>query len=82
MTGVPWAVRLEVDARDNSPVAAVPVVSAREREKQALKDPLLTAIVGKLEGRMLKMEEGFGVVVTDTSEGDEADAVVGPEESP
>ncbi|WP_020470920.1 DNA polymerase III subunit gamma/tau [Zavarzinella formosa] len=78
LTGVPWAVRFELDAKNGSPGPTVPAVSAKDRERMALKDPLLTAILGKLEGRMLKMEEGFGVVVTEG----EAEAVPSPEESP
>ena len=39
---------------------ATPKVSGRERERIALETPLLNRIVNQLDGRLLKIEEGFG----------------------
>jgi DNA polymerase-3 subunit gamma/tau len=59
VTGQEWGVRLELDARAPA-VEAAPQVSSRERERQALATPLLNRIVSQLDGRLLKMDEGFG----------------------
>ncbi|HJZ90184.1 MAG TPA: DNA polymerase III subunit gamma/tau [Gemmataceae bacterium] len=59
VTGQDWAVRFEVDAS----VAAEPVappISSRERERRILEAPLLSRIVERLDGRLLRMDEGFG----------------------
>jgi hypothetical protein len=58
-TGQDWALRFELTAGP-TPVAASPPISQRERERRALETPLLSRIVGQLEGRLLKMDEGFG----------------------
>jgi DNA polymerase-3 subunit gamma/tau len=67
VTGQDWSLRFELDA--NAPVAVptAPVLSNRERERRALETPLLSRIVAGLEGRLLKMDEGFG----ETAEGEE-----------
>jgi hypothetical protein len=60
LSGQDWAVRFELETADNpEPGPAVPV-SNRERERQALDTPLLSRIVSQLDGRLLKMDEGFG----------------------
>jgi DNA polymerase-3 subunit gamma/tau len=59
VTGQEWGVRFELDA--NTPVVeSIPQVSSRERERQALATPLLNRIVNQLDGRLLKMDDGFG----------------------
>ncbi len=83
ITGVPWGVRFEIDAKDTATAPVVPAVSAKDREKSALQNPLLSSIVNKLEGRMLKMEDGFGHVEPEPEpESGVAEAVPAPEESP
>jgi DNA polymerase-3 subunit gamma/tau len=59
VTGQDWTVRFDLTA-GAAPVQAAPPVSNRERERRAMETPLLSQIVGKLEGRLLKMDEGFG----------------------
>ena len=58
-TGQDWAVRFELTAGP-APVPAGAPISNRERERRALETPLLSRIVSQLEGRLLKMDEGFG----------------------
>jgi DNA polymerase-3 subunit gamma/tau len=58
-TGQDWGVRFELTAVP-SPVPATPAVTQRERERRALETPLLSRIVSHLEGRLLKMDPGFG----------------------
>lgn len=60
LTGVPWSVRFEIDSQTTERVSVSSGLSAKDREKLALQSPLLTAVVNKLEGRLLKMEDGFG----------------------
>jgi DNA polymerase III subunit gamma/tau len=59
-TGQDWALRFEMDTKAVAAAPAVPVLSNRERERRALEAPLLSRIVSGLEGRLLKMDEGFG----------------------
>lgn len=60
-TGQDWAVRFELTAGPAAaPVPAAPPVSQRERERRAMEAPLLSRIVSHLEGRLLKMDPGFG----------------------
>jgi hypothetical protein len=59
VTGQDWAVRFELTAGP-APAPAAPPISNRERERRALETPLLSRIVSQLEGRLLKMDEGFG----------------------
>jgi DNA polymerase-3 subunit gamma/tau len=65
-TSQDWALRFELTAGP-APVAASPPISQRERERRALETPLLSRIVGQLEGRLLKMDEGFGETVNGAS---------------
>jgi hypothetical protein len=58
-TGQDWALRFEL-AAGPAPVPASAPISNRERERRALETPLLSRIVSQLEGRLLKMDEGFG----------------------
>jgi len=58
-TGQEWGLRFELTAGP-APVVATPPISQRERERRALETPLLSRIVSQLEGRLLKMDEGFG----------------------
>jgi hypothetical protein len=59
LSGQDWAVRFElVVGSDPEPTAAP--ISSRERERRALETPLLSRIVSRLDGRLLKMDEGFG----------------------
>jgi DNA polymerase III subunit gamma/tau len=58
-TGQDWALRFELTAGPAAAPAAAPI-SQRERERRALETPLLSRIVSQLEGRLLKMDEGFG----------------------
>jgi DNA polymerase-3 subunit gamma/tau len=60
-TGQDWAVRFEVEP----PTAATepagpPPATNRERARMALESPLLSRIISHLDGRLLKMDEGFG----------------------
>jgi DNA polymerase-3 subunit gamma/tau len=57
-SGQDWGVRFELTT-GAAPVAAPPV-SQRDRERRALEAPLLSRIVSHLEGRLLKMDPGFG----------------------
>jgi hypothetical protein len=52
-----------------APVAASLPISQRERERRALETPLLSRIVGQLEGRLLKMDVGFGETDGDAENG-------------
>jgi DNA polymerase III subunit gamma/tau len=61
VTGQDWALRFELKAG----AAATPQaagVSSKERERRALETPLLSEIVSRLEGRLLKMDDGFGEI--------------------
>jgi DNA polymerase III subunit gamma/tau len=58
-TGQEWALRFELDSTPTEE-PATPKVSGRERERQALETPLLSRIVNQLDGRLLKIEDGFG----------------------
>jgi DNA polymerase III subunit gamma/tau len=60
VTGQDWALRFEVDATSAAAAPAPPPVSNRERERRALEAPLLSRVVERLGGRLLKMDEGFG----------------------
>src|SRR5262245_26524512 len=59
LSGQDWAVRFELVLGSNPEPAAAPV-SSRERERRALEIPLLSRVVNRLDGRLLKMDEGFG----------------------
>jgi DNA polymerase-3 subunit gamma/tau len=59
-TGQDWALRFELDATAVVPEPIAPPISNRERERRALEAPLLSRIVSHLNGRLLKMDEGFG----------------------
>ncbi|HVK12214.1 MAG TPA: DNA polymerase III subunit gamma/tau [Gemmataceae bacterium] len=60
VTGQEWSLRFELDVAAAAVVPTTPVLSNRERERRALETPLLSRIVAGLEGRLLKMDEGFG----------------------
>src|SRR5262245_5222392 len=60
LSGHDWALRLELEAGTPARDPTPPPISNRERERRALEAPLLSRIVGQLEGRLLKMDEGFG----------------------
>jgi DNA polymerase-3 subunit gamma/tau len=59
VTGQDWTVRFDLVA-GSAPIQATPPISNRERERRALETPLLSRIVERLEGRLLKMDDGFG----------------------
>jgi len=59
LSGQDWAVRFELVVGSDPEPAAAPV-SSRERERRALETPLLGRIVSRLDGRLLKMDQGFG----------------------
>jgi DNA polymerase III subunit gamma/tau len=59
-TGQDWVLRFEVDATAAPAEPAAPPLSNRERGRRALEAPLLSRIVERLGGRLLKMDEGFG----------------------
>jgi hypothetical protein len=63
-TGQDWGVRFEVTAGPAASTPTAPAISNRERERRALETPLLSRIVSQLEGRLLKMDEGFGETAT------------------
>lgn len=61
VTGQDWGLRFELDASaPAAPETTAPPISNRERERRALEAPLLSRIISQLEGRLLKMDEGFG----------------------
>jgi DNA polymerase-3 subunit gamma/tau len=59
LSGQDWAVRFEL-VIGNEPEPGAAPISNRERERRALETPLLSRIVSRLDGRLLKMDEGFG----------------------
>ena len=59
-TGQEWSVRLELDASAPPQENGTAMLTAREREPRALEMPLLNRIVNQLDGRLLKLDEGFG----------------------
>jgi DNA polymerase-3 subunit gamma/tau len=67
-TGQDWALRFELTAGPAPAPASAPI-SNRERERRALETPLLSRIVSQLEGRLLKMDEGFGETPTPAENG-------------
>ncbi|HEX3150032.1 MAG TPA: DNA polymerase III subunit gamma/tau [Gemmataceae bacterium] len=79
-TGQDWALRFELVA---GPAAAPakPLVSAKDRERRALETPLLSEIVSRLEGRLLKMDEGFGEISAAAEPVEIADPQVGETDS-
>ena len=60
VTGQEWSLRFELDATETAAEPPLVPISGRDRERRALEDPLLKQIVSKLEGRLLKMDPGFG----------------------
>jgi DNA polymerase-3 subunit gamma/tau len=61
ITAQDWAVRVEIDSSpQGGTTSEAPVLSPRDMQKQALEHPLLSQIVTKLEGRLMRMDEGFG----------------------
>lgn len=61
ITAQDWAVRVEIDSSpQGGTTSETPVLSHRDMQKQALEHPLLSQIVTKLEGRLMRMDEGFG----------------------
>ncbi len=61
ITAQDWAVRVEIDSSpQGGTTSEAPVLSHRDMQKQALEHPLLSQIVTKLEGRLMRMDEGFG----------------------
>jgi DNA polymerase III subunit gamma/tau len=60
LSGQDWVVRFELEVGTPKREPDPPPLSNRERERRALESPLLGRIVGQLEGRLLKMDEGFG----------------------
>ena len=61
LSGQEWALRFELEAAGAERESRRPPrLSNRERERRALEVPLLSRIVSQLEGRLLKMDEGFG----------------------
>jgi DNA polymerase-3 subunit gamma/tau len=60
LSGQEWTLRFELGAATVGDKPSTPVVSNRDRERQALEMPLLSKIVSRLEGRLLKLDEGFG----------------------
>lgn len=60
LTGQEWTLRFELGEATAGLATAAPQVSGKHRERQALEMPLLAKIVGRLEGRLLKLDEGFG----------------------
>jgi len=60
ITGQEWSVRFEKAEAVPSAVPSAPVKSGRDRQQQALSMPLLGRIVNQLEGRLLKLDDGFG----------------------
>jgi DNA polymerase III subunit gamma/tau len=77
LTGQEWSLRFELDANATPAEAGVAPVSNRERERRALEMPLLNRIVNQLDGRLLKLDDGFGEdsPVDEPVEGDEATSV-------
>ena len=82
LTGQEWALRFELDSSASSATPTAPAPSSRDRERRALEMPLLNRIVGKLEGRLLKLDEGFGdnSPEDDATENVEANGVSTPSE--
>jgi DNA polymerase III subunit gamma/tau len=62
ITGQEWVIRYEIDSSvaQTTVEVATPAISNKERERRALESPLLKQIVDVLDGRLLKMDEGFG----------------------
>jgi len=60
LSGQDWALRFELEVGTPKRESDPPPISNRERERRALESPLLSRIVSQLEGRLLKMDEGFG----------------------
>jgi len=60
LSGQEWGVRFELEAETARREPTAAPISNRERERRALEAPLLSRIVTQLEGRLLKLDEGFG----------------------
>lgn len=60
VTGQDWSLRFDLDANSSPSESAATPISGRERERQALEMPLLSRIVSRLDGRLLKLDDGFG----------------------
>ncbi|MSR51744.1 MAG: DNA polymerase III subunit gamma/tau [Gemmataceae bacterium] len=60
ITGQEWSVRFEKAELSVAVATVAPPKSGRDRQQQALSTPLLARIVSHLEGRLLKLDEGFG----------------------
>jgi DNA polymerase-3 subunit gamma/tau len=60
LSGQEWGLRFELEAEVPHCEREAPPISNRERERRALEAPLLSRIVSQLEGRLLKLDEGFG----------------------
>jgi DNA polymerase-3 subunit gamma/tau len=59
-TGQEWGVRFELVSAELSAEPKIAPISTKERERKAVEMPLLKRIVNQLEGRLLKIDDGFG----------------------